>query len=163
MTRSTALRRTAALLLGLLAVLMMAAPASAGRTWCARDPIVRIQGTELQILVAVPEEYAPFVNGPVHVAIHTPSWASPELLFVDAGFNGHGETVIFSNLPGNPAYNPSRTQINIDVVVPFAYDQLPRNTQVPVQVTLIPAKGKTKVVNGNVRGTSVGMVLESTR
>jgi hypothetical protein len=163
MTRLPHILRAAVLLIGLLAMMVFAAPASAGRTWCARDPIVRIQGTELQILVAVPEELAPYVNGPVQVDIQTPDWATPELLFVDAGFNGHGEVVTFSSYPGTPSFDPTKTQVNVDVSVPIAYDQLPRNTLVPVQVILVPANGKAKTTGGNARGTSVGLTLRSTR
>lgn len=163
MTRLPHILRAAVLLIGLLALFVFAAPASAGRTWCARDPIVSIQGTELQILVAVPEEYAPYVNGPVRVDIRTPEWAPPELIFVDAGFNGHGEVVTFSIHPGTPTFDPTKTQVNVEVSVPIAYDQLPRNTQVPVRVELIPANGKAKTTGGNAKGTSVGLMLRSTQ
>lgn len=163
MLQPSAGRRTAALLLGLLALLVVAMPASAGRAWCARDPIVTIQGTQLQILIAIPEEYVPYVNGPIHVDVRTPDWAPADLLFVDDGYNGYGEFVTFSIINGNPVYDPSKTQTNVDVMVPIAYDKLPPNTQVPVQVTLIPGKGATKVKNGNARSTSVGLVLASTR
>ena len=161
--RSHPLRRSAALLLGLLAILLFAAPASAGRTWCSRDPIVRIDGVDLQIWVAVPQEYESYVNGPIHVDIETPKWSQEELVFADAGFNGHGEVVTFSDMPGNLRYDTSRTQTNINVSVPIAYEKLPPNTQVQVQVELIPENGKARTTGGNARGTSVGIVLKSSR
>jgi hypothetical protein len=162
MLQSSTTRRSAALVLGLLALLVIAAPASAGRMWCARDPIVRIQGTDLQILIAVPQEYADYVNGPIQVDIRTPDWAPAELIFADAGFNGHGEVVTFSKLPGSPAYDSRKTQTNVSVIVPIAFEQLPANTQVSVQVKLIPSKGLAKTKNGNSRGTAVGTALAST-
>lgn len=162
MLRSSATRGSVALVLGLLALLVISAPASAGRAWCARDPIVRIQGTDLQILVAVPQEYASYVNGPVQVDIRTPDWAPVELIFTDAGFNGHGEVVTFSTMPGSPAIDPLRTQTRIVITVPIAYDLLPANTQVPVQIELIPSAGNARTINGNAGGTSVGMVVPST-
>jgi hypothetical protein len=161
MTRSPKIRRSAAILIGLLALLVFAAPASAGRTWCARDPIVRIQGVELQIWVAVPQEYVPYVNGPIKVNIQTPTWAEGELVFADAGFNGHGEVVTFSDMPGNNTASETNTQAKVTVSVPIAYDQLPPNTQVQVQVEVIPEYGKARTVGGNARGTSVGVVLSS--
>ena len=82
--------------LGLLAMLVVATPALAGRKWCARDPIVRLNGEDVQIWVAIPEEFVPTVKGAVQVKVYTPVGVSQELIFVDQGFNGYGEEVKFT-------------------------------------------------------------------
>jgi len=163
MTQTHTLRRSAALLIALLAVLIFAASASAGRTWCARDPVVRIDGVELQIWIAVPQEYEAYVNGPIRVDVRTPKAAQEELVFVDDGFNGHGEVVTFSDLSDQATSNGKTTQTSVNVSVPIDYAKLPPNTQVQVQVELIPENGKARTVSGNARGTSVGVVLSITR
>lgn len=85
-----------AISLGLLAMLVVATPALAGRTWCARDPIVRLNGADVQIWIAIPDEFVPTVKGAVQVKVYTPVGVSQELIFVDQGFNGYGEDVKFS-------------------------------------------------------------------
>jgi len=85
-----------AITLCLLAVLVLATPALAGRKWCAKDPIVRLNGEDVQIWVAIPEEFVPAVNGPVEVKVYTPIGVNQELIFVDQGFNGFGENVKFT-------------------------------------------------------------------
>ncbi len=82
--------------LSLLAVIVLAMPAFAGRSWCARDPIVRLNGENVQIWVAIPDEFVPAVIGPVDVKVYTPASVTKELIFVDQGFNGYGEEVKFT-------------------------------------------------------------------
>lgn len=41
--------------LGLLLLVLFAVPAVAGRAWCARDPIVTLDGVEYQLFVSIPE------------------------------------------------------------------------------------------------------------
>src|SRR5688500_9534927 len=85
------------LVLVIIATLLIASPASAGRRWCARDPIVNLNGNSVQVWVAIPEEYVPFVNGPIDVAFRTPAGMSRSVVMTDDGFNGLGEVVTFSD------------------------------------------------------------------
>ncbi len=82
-------------LLGLLAVLVFALPVGAGISWCRADPIVRLGQTEYQIIVAVPEQNVPQVAGSLDFVFASPKGTSQEVLFLDSGFNGYGETVRF--------------------------------------------------------------------
>lgn len=94
--------RLIALAFGLLAVLIFASPASAGWQWCAKDPVVRLNGTQTQIVVAIPVELQTAVTGPIQVDIAVPAGVSRELISTDAGYNGYGESVRFttdSSLP----------------------------------------------------------------
>jgi hypothetical protein len=88
-------RYVASMILAALAVLVLATPVSADRRWCLSDPIVALNGTEVQILVGIPEEYLPLVNGPIDVQLRVPSGVTTEVVFLDEGFNGYGEVVTF--------------------------------------------------------------------
>jgi hypothetical protein len=149
---TTRKRLSAATILGLLALLVLTIPAGAfGVSWCRADPIVRLNGTEVQIWVAVPAEYAPLVNGPIDVRIKTPRQVSEELILTDAGFNGHGETVTFSDMPGKVRRGAFDTLV--EVRVPIDARDLPFGTVVPVRVEVIPANGETLYFDGTTHMT----------
>lgn len=78
----------------LLSLLVLAGPVGAD-DWCEADPIVALNGTTVQILIAIPPQYEQYVDGPIGVEIGTPSSVTRTVLFTDSGFNGHGETVSF--------------------------------------------------------------------
>jgi hypothetical protein len=52
---STRRRGLLAILVGLIASIVVAVPALAGVGWCRADPVVRLNGTDVQIWVAIPE------------------------------------------------------------------------------------------------------------
>jgi hypothetical protein len=118
--------------LGLLAVLMLAAPAMAGRTWCARDPIVRVNGHDIQLWVAVPTEYVPLVSGPIDIEILTAKPVDAETLYLDEGFNGYGETVKFGSLRKGKTYSDGSFDIQLNVKVPISDRRIKK---VPLQLT----------------------------
>jgi hypothetical protein len=118
--------------LGLLAVLMLAAPAMAGRTWCARDPIVRINGHDIQMWVAVPAEYVPLVSGPIDIEILTAQPVDAEVLYLDEGFNGYGETVRFGLMKRGKVYSDGSFDIKLNVKVPISDRKI---RKVPLQLT----------------------------
>jgi hypothetical protein len=136
-------------MLGLLAMLVAALPANAGVTWCRADPIIEVQGHRVQILVGVPEGYEQYVTGPIHSKIETPSWMTRKLIFTDAGFNGHGETVEWANLS-----NALRLTVN----VPMNQSALGAGVTVPVEVTINSPWG-THVIYGNHLQTQVTVPL----
>jgi hypothetical protein len=148
MKRTVTARRSTALLLGLLALLILAAPASAGRRWCAKDPIVTIDGVPVQIWVAVPEEYQAYVNDAVDVKVKSPKGLERKVIFIDEGFNGHGEKVSWGEIKDE---NPGDGLIPVGIEVKVKFDMkrmekeigkqaleadLGKEMQVPVQVTV---------------------------
>lgn len=145
-------------LIPLLAVLAMALPAEAGLTWCKSDPIVLLDGTQLQVLVGVPAEYVPYVNGPVSVRIKTPKSVTEQLLFADLGYNGYGEAVTFGDLKATTYETTFDT--NIQVSVPFASGVNAESVQ--LEVTAIPSNALSVVKYGNASGTTVGLKLAPT-
>ncbi len=169
-------RLTGSVTLALVALALLVAPASAGREWCAKDPVVSLNGTVVQILVAVPKEYVPAVNGAIDVRIAVPSGVESEIVFLDAGFNGHGETVRFQTTNGAVAADGSfdvgiRARVRVDQRTLRALG-LP-NGAVPVQVTVITngeltwngdlpvvIDGDTTVVEGSSDGTNVSVTVQ---
>lgn len=141
--------------LAALAAVVLLVPASAGRLWCAKDPIVALNGAEVQIVVAVPEELQAVVNGPVQVRVMTPGGISREVVFTDAGFNGYGEVVRFDT--NRSAVNADGSfDVGIQVVVPADKKLLKdagfKKDELPVQLTVIT--GETTVT---VEGTNAGV------
>jgi hypothetical protein len=121
-----------AIALGALAILVLATPAMAARTWCARDPIVRINGHDVQFWVAVPEEYVSLVNGPIDIQILTATPVDADVLFLDEGFNGYGEKVEFGPMRKGKVYSDGSFDIQINVKVPISDRKI---RKVPLQLT----------------------------
>lgn len=137
-------RVTVSLLLGLLAILVFAMPAGAGVTWCRADPIVRINGTEVQVWVMIPEQYQSAVTGPIDVAFQVPSGAKTAVVLTDSGFNGYGERVTFSGSTGS--YLPDGSFfVSLVVKVPMK-NQI---ASVPVLVEVVHPNGMKQYFAGN--------------
>ena len=169
-------RFTGSVTLALVALVLLVAPASAGREWCAKDPVVSLNGTAVQILVAVPEEYVPAVTGSIDVLIAVPSGVESDVVFLDAGFNGYGETVSFQAAGGTVAADGS-FDVSVRASVPVNQRTLRElglpNGAIPVQVTVITngkliwegdlpvvVDGETSVVEGNSDGTQVTVTVQ---
>jgi hypothetical protein len=134
-------RSSSALLLSLLALLVVSMPVAAGVRWCQADPVVRLNGTEVQFWVSIPEEYTQYVNGPIDIAIAVPKDVSTELLYTDPGFNGHGEIVRFTKLNGAKVAADGSFDVQITVRVPFNASHVKRNQKIPVMVDVMPTEG----------------------
>lgn len=152
-------RYTLSMAIPLLALLVLALPAQAAVRWCKTDPIVKLNGQSVQILVAVPDEYEPYVNGPVEVVVKTPHAVSRELVFTDSGFNGHGEAVEFEDLVTAPRGHTFLAQIRVRVPVDESALES-RGQKVPVQLTVITDDGE-RVTRGTHEKTSVAINVTS--
>jgi hypothetical protein len=131
----------------IVATLMVVVPASAGRTWCSRDPVVNLDGHTVQVLVAIPAEYVELVNGPIDVVFKTPSGMDRSVVFTDGGFNGFGETVTFTDDPRSPIIAKGAFTLNVQVTVPIdeslAATTL-KTTSIPTWITV--TEGSSSVV-----------------
>lgn len=139
----------AALVCGLLAALVLTMPASAGVSWCRADPIVRIQGYDVQMWVGVPSGYEQYVTGPISFKIDTPPGYERKVIMTDAGFNGYGEVVTWGDTWG---------QARLSVKVPMNQAALGWGVQVPVELTIASPWG-TQVVYGTHTGTYLSVPL----
>ena len=141
----------------LLALLFLALPANAGQIWCKADPIVRLNGTEVQIWVAIPEDYQGHVNGPIAVEVATHASVDREVTFTDAGFNGFGETVRFTDLKGT--IKDTVFPVLVRVRVPIDRTGLGRKVTVPVRVEVIPDNASAITVTGTSDLTEVRLLV----
>jgi hypothetical protein len=128
-----------------LAILVLATPAMAGRTWCSRDPIVRINGYDAQFWVGIPAEYVPLVSGPIDIDILTAVPVDGEVLYEDTGFNGYGEDVSFGLLKRGKIYSDGSFDIQLRVKVPISDRKV---KSVPLQLTFTVG-GEATVVSGD--------------
>jgi len=164
-------RFVGSLTLALVAVALFVLPATAGRQWCYVDPVVTLNGTAVQILVAVPEEYVPAVTGAIDFEISVPEGVSHEVDFLDAGFNGYGETVSIQTLSGATVAQDGSFEISIRAQVPV--DASVPDGVIPVQVVVITngdltwsggipwvVNGEETVVEGNSSATYVNVTVQ---
>lgn len=144
-------------LLMLLALWLTGIPASAGKGWCRSDPIVRINGADLQVWVAIPIDDLPDVIGPIQIELVVPRGSINEIVYVDDGFNGFGEAFRWAHGDSAVASDGSLT-VTARVSVPI------RNGRyVPMQVELIPGNGIASAVYGETVGVEIDVALHGSR
>jgi hypothetical protein len=134
-------RFTGSIVMAFLTLLLAALPASAGHEWCEKDPIVRLNGTTVQILVAVQAENQHLVNGPIAVEIATPRGTLREILFTDDGFNGHGPALALAvaallvAAKRCPLHTAPKTKVTLDTAVLFAAARGPASSAAAARAT----------------------------
>lgn len=148
--------------LALLGLLVATFPAQAGLGWCLSDPVVELNGTQVQILVALPDNLADAVSGPITVNVFTPARVDREVVFTDAGFNGYGEVVRFHDTFGRVSDDGS-FQATALVSVPIDWQKLGGWTRVPVQVTVISGGSARSVATGTSLGTPISFTVQGSR
>ena len=125
--------------------------------WCRADPIVNINGEEIQVWVAIPANMQQAVNGPIKVQFSRPWDGNAQVIYLDSGFNGHGEEVSF--FTGGSANPDGSMQIQIFVTVPVDSSKLPAGVwTVPVQLEIITHNGSS-FVSGNHWWTSTTVTV----
>jgi hypothetical protein len=148
----------------LLALLVLVMPAAAGVSWCRADPIVELNGTSVQVWVAVGEEHEHLVSGPIQVTVYTPDRVRTRTTFLDSGFNGFGEVVQFRNRGWMDRYG--RFDVDIEVEVPLNSWQVRREfgmRDVPILVQVITGDGQEISVEGRSSGTEISFELRGWR
>jgi hypothetical protein len=125
--------------------------------WCKKDPVVRLNGTQLQVWVAIPAQYQPLVTGPVRVAVNTPEGVARELVSTDEGFNGYGEAVTFGDIKGSIRYRAFPTEIRVSV--PIDGSRLAPGEVVPVRVEIIPDNAPAMGVRGTSDRTTARLIV----
>ncbi len=117
------------------ALVSWVAPASAALAWCKADPVVTLNGAIVDVSVAIPLEYVPLVNGPVHYEIYTPRSTKRQLIVNDLGYNGHGSKVIFKD--GSGTVQDGHIPTTVRVHIPIDKERLAPGEVVPAELTLI--------------------------
>jgi hypothetical protein len=124
-------RRTAilpALLLAACALLLAMPGASAGRSWCMNDPVVKIDGHVADVFVSSYVEMDAAATGPTQIVVTVPTGVSTELLAVDNGFGGHGYAVSFATSSRLKA-TATGIQVQVEVYAPATDGSLPVKVQ----------------------------------
>ena len=116
---------------------LVVSPVAAGWQWCPRDPIVALNGQEVQIWVSIPEQYESAVTGPVQVDIRTPRGVEQEVIFTDEGFNGFGEEVSFFE---RGLLRGDEMDVDVRVRVPYNRAMVDRGN-LPILLTVILPDG----------------------
>jgi hypothetical protein len=141
----------------LLVMLVSVLPVNAGLTYCKSDPIIQLNGTLVDISVAIPLKYVPLVNGPVSYEIQTPKSTVRELILSDAGYNGHGITVTFTD--GGIEKN-GWIPTKIKVRVPIDKSQLDVDEVVPAKLSVLPDNGSLVVAEGTSDLTQIELLIQ---
>ena len=138
-------RRFFSAFLPLLAILLLSVPAQAGLGWCRSDPILTLDGKQVQVLVYIPGEYEPLVDNPTRVEIKTPQQVSRKLIMTDAGLNNKGYDVSFSDIGDSEARMTSTSyRIWVHVKPPIKTSDI-----VPVMVEVVLPDGSVQTLMGN--------------
>lgn len=130
----------------LVAVLVLTTHVQALALWCKSDPVVTLNGTVVDITVAIPLEYVPLVNGPVYYEIQTPRGTARELILSDVGYNGHGAIVAFTD--GGGAVTNNQIPTRVRATVPVDESQLAPGERVPAELTALVDNGQMAVAQG---------------
>ena len=111
-------RLTSAFLLGLVALLLATAPASAGVSWCRTDPIVSFNGKVTNTYISTYAEVLKGrASGPTKVVYTFPAGVNARLLYTDNGF-GHGYDVQFHTSKAMKVTANGSIPVKIEVLVP---------------------------------------------
>lgn len=130
--------RIMAVMLGLAALLFSVTPASAGRVWCSRDPVIKVNGQVVDVLVSSYTEMNASATGPLQFVVSVPVGSSASVLATDKGFGyGYSVTVKTSSALTKTA---TSTQVRVEVYAPSVDATLPVKIDVkPRSVGLVKA------------------------
>jgi hypothetical protein len=115
----------------LLALILGSTVAYAAFHWCPDDPGLVIDGTEVDVIIEIPEGMQDLVSGRLEVMVHVSSDADTDVLSYGESF-GHGPELVEFVPDGKPG------EIKVEVLVPAT-------ERIPVRVTVVtPGDSKHK-------------------
>lgn len=119
------------LVLAMVALLVLAVPASAGRAWCRADPIMTIDGELVDVYVSSNLQMFFSANGPIQMVVTVPEGVQANIILHDLGFlRGYRTSIEHSG----------ELQVSSDGHVPVrvAIYAPARRNAIPVSVTVVP-------------------------
>ena len=143
-------------LLATVATLLLVFPVGA-TLWCKADPVDELNGTLVDVTIAIPLEYVPLVNGPVRYEIRTPVGTRRALIVADLGYNGYGTVVEFRD--GGGVVRDGQVPTLIRVEVPIDASRLPQGQVVPTELTVLPHNAGLVVVGGTSARTEAELTI----
>src|SRR3954454_10051544 len=91
-------RLVVSLALGILTLLTVASPAMAGRLWCHRDPVIKVDGQVVDILISSYTDMQTSANGPVQIVVTVPVGSTASVYATDHS-RGYGGGLSFVHSP----------------------------------------------------------------
>jgi len=85
--------------------------------WCPDDPVLLIGGTEVNVIIEVPEEFGNEVSGPVQVVVHVPANVATSVSKYGGSFGNGPEKVEFIS-DGEPVEPGDAFWVQVEVKVP---------------------------------------------
>lgn len=119
------------LVLAMVALLVLAVPASAGRAWCRADPIMTIDGEVVDVYISSNLQMFLSASGPIQMVVTVPQGVKANVVLHDLGFlRGYKTKIEYS----------SDLQVRSDGHVPIrvAVYAPARSSSLPVSVTVVP-------------------------
>jgi hypothetical protein len=107
----------------------------------------------------VQEEHVGAVSGPISIEIGTPANVARELVSTDAGFNGYGEVVTFTNTPnGN---GKKGIPVKLKIKLPIDTKLVKNLKSVQIRVIITQDHSRAVIVKGNAKnGVSAAFYLK---
>jgi hypothetical protein len=103
--------------------------------------VVTLNEAVVDISVAIPLEYVELVNGPVRYAISTPPGTARSVILNDAGYNGYGSDVVFTDLEcaDDPhcGVDDGKISTTVRVEIPLDRKKLAPGEIVPAELSVI--------------------------
>ena len=146
-------------LISMLATLVVAQPVGA-TLWCKEDPVVRLNGTIVDITIAIPLAYVQLVNGPVEYEVQTPYGTRRQIIVGDPVGFGKGAVIRFTDGAGTVKQGQFPTTVRVRV--PIDRSQLPPGQTVPTQLTVLPHNGSPVVFSGTSTLTTAQLTITGT-
>lgn len=116
--------RLAVAVFGLIALLVAAAPVSAGRAWCRSDPVLLIGGDVVDIQVLSSPEMFSAATGPIEMVVTVPRGTRANVVLNDFGFGrGYSTKVVESTSL------PSGVRASVALRAPSSVEGLPVEVQ----------------------------------
>jgi hypothetical protein len=157
------IKRFAAAVILLLAILLTNLPAHAAVAWCRGDPQVLLDGTlvEIEIALDAPPEYLLKFAGPTRYTIQKPAAVEHVLVPTEAiGMNPHGARVEFTD--GGTVEGTS-FPVTIDVVVPLNHGpHAVIATELTVRILNGEEAGREEKVSGTSDLTTMQLTIKGT-
>lgn len=111
----------------LLALMLGSTVVYAAFNWCPDDPVLLIDGAEVNVIIEVPEGSQGLVSGPVEVKVHVPSGAVFDVIAFGNSF-GHGPEIVEFIPDGEPG------EVKVEALVSAT-------ERIPVRVTIVTPGG----------------------
>lgn len=124
MSRRGMLRLMGGAALAAVPAVALVSDASAGRSWCRMDPVLKIDGQVVDVYLESYQEMNTAATGPTQINVLIPKGSTGTVLATDRGFGGNGYSISFSTSSTLLKTN-RHTQVQVSVYQPANASTLP--------------------------------------